>query len=80
MPFFLCDAFHAGLTYFYFARYIIPGREVSNGGFLSALLMMIMVLPGLFIYICKFFKRIFAGLETVNRKLVRHSNNKLFSS
>ena len=65
MSYFLCDAVHAGLVYFYFARYIIPGREVSNGGFISALLMVIMVLPALFISICKMLSQVCAEFKTV---------------
>jgi len=65
LPFLFCDVFHSGLVYFYFSRYIIPGREVSGGGFISAILMILMALPPIFIYICKLLRRIFKGMEKV---------------
>ena len=71
LPFLLCDAFHSALVYFYFSRYIIPGREVSGGGFLSAILMILMSLPSVFIYLCKILKRIFKGLEKVRTPFLR---------
>ena len=53
-------------VYFFFARFMVPGREVSTGGFLSALIMMLMTLPRLFIYFCKLIKSIIKCFAQVN--------------
>ena len=63
LPFLLCDAFHSALVYFYFSRYIIPGREVSGGGYITAILVLVKVVPGVLVKICTFLRWIFNDIN-----------------